>query len=360
MPTMSLCMIVKNEEDVIGRCLESVKDVVDEIIVVDTGSTDKTKEIASKYTDDIYDFEWIEDFSAARNYSFSKATKDYIMWMDADDVLMEKDRIKLKALKENMDPSVDVVMLKYDISFDEQGNALVSFFRERILKRSMNFEWVDPIHEVISPRGNVIREDISICHKKIRRSDPKRNLRIYEKMLSEGRVFNARQQFYYSRELYYNGRYEEAIEGFNKFIDSRQGWIEDVISACKDLSLCYKTVGDTSNELRALFRSFEFERPRAEICCDIGKYFFERNEFDSAIFWYKVASNKDLIGETRGFRHNDCYDYIPFIQLCVCYDKLHDTDKAIYYNEKAGEVKPTSKAYAYNKSYFDKLSKKSL
>ncbi len=94
MITISLCMIVKNEEKVLARCLESVKDIVDEIIIVDTGSTDKTKEIAYRYTQNVYDFEWIHDFSAARNYSFSKATKDYQMWLDADDIITEENRKK--------------------------------------------------------------------------------------------------------------------------------------------------------------------------------------------------------------------------------------------------------------------------
>ena len=87
MITISLCMIVKNEQDVIARCLESVKNIVDEIIIVDTGSSDRTVEIASHYTQNIYHFDWIDDFSAARNFSFSKATKEYILWLDADDVI---------------------------------------------------------------------------------------------------------------------------------------------------------------------------------------------------------------------------------------------------------------------------------
>jgi Glycosyl transferase family 2. len=77
--TISLCMIVKNEELTLDRCLTSIKDAVDEIIIVDTGSTDLTKNIGKKYTDKIFDFKWIDDFSAARNFSFSKATMDYIL-----------------------------------------------------------------------------------------------------------------------------------------------------------------------------------------------------------------------------------------------------------------------------------------
>ena len=99
MKTISLCMIVKDEENVIERCLKSVKGIFDEIIIVDTGSSDNTKKIVSKYTDKIYDYKWNNDFSEARNYSFSKATCDYIMWLDADDVLLEEDAKKLKQLR---------------------------------------------------------------------------------------------------------------------------------------------------------------------------------------------------------------------------------------------------------------------
>ena len=71
-------MIVKNEEEHLANCLNSVKDIVDEIIIVDTGSMDATKEIARQFTDQIYDFTWIDDFSAARNFSFSKVKMDYL------------------------------------------------------------------------------------------------------------------------------------------------------------------------------------------------------------------------------------------------------------------------------------------
>lgn len=87
MITISLCMIVKNEEEVLDRCLSSIADLMDEIIIVDTGSTDRTKEIARRYTSKIYDFTWTGNFADARNYSFSKASAQYIYCADADEVL---------------------------------------------------------------------------------------------------------------------------------------------------------------------------------------------------------------------------------------------------------------------------------
>lgn len=87
MPTLSACLIVKNEEKVLVRCLESVRGVADEIIVVDTGSTDRTVEIARKFGAKVYHAEWTHDFAAARNVSLSKATGDWILVLDADEVL---------------------------------------------------------------------------------------------------------------------------------------------------------------------------------------------------------------------------------------------------------------------------------
>ena len=87
MISVSMCMIVKNEQDILKRCLDSYAGTYDELIIVDTGSSDNTKAIASEYTDKIYDFTWINDFSAARNFAFSKASCEYIFSADADEEL---------------------------------------------------------------------------------------------------------------------------------------------------------------------------------------------------------------------------------------------------------------------------------
>lgn len=109
----SLCMIVKNEEAVLKDCLDSLQALMDEIIIVDTGSTDRTKEIAAQYTDKIYDFQWCNDFSAARNFAFSKATGDYIYSADADEYIDVENRKKFQLLKQAILPEVEIVQMIY-------------------------------------------------------------------------------------------------------------------------------------------------------------------------------------------------------------------------------------------------------
>jgi glycosyltransferase involved in cell wall biosynthesis len=96
--SVSLTMIVKNEEANLPHCLASVEGIFDEIVVVDTGSTDQTKEVASEFGAKVFDFEWIDNFAAARNEALSHATGDYIFWLDADDVVEPGQRDKLVAL----------------------------------------------------------------------------------------------------------------------------------------------------------------------------------------------------------------------------------------------------------------------
>jgi glycosyltransferase involved in cell wall biosynthesis len=188
-------MIVKNEEDVLEKCLSSISDIVDEIIIVDTGSTDKTKEIAKKYKCKIYDFKWINDFSAARNYSFSKATSDYILWLDADDIFLEEDRDKFKKLKKTINNKVDAYSMFYNYAFDEDENVILRFRRNRIVKRSKNYLWHGFVHEYISIKGNVNNTDICITHNRVHDSG-KRNINIYEQKIAEGYTLDAMDTYY--------------------------------------------------------------------------------------------------------------------------------------------------------------------
>ena len=103
---------MKNEEEQLGTCLESLRPIADEIIVVDTGSTDRTKEIATRFTDRIYDFAWIDDFSAARNFAFSKAKMDYIYTADADELLDEANIRRFLDMKRVLLTEIEIVQMR--------------------------------------------------------------------------------------------------------------------------------------------------------------------------------------------------------------------------------------------------------
>lgn len=352
MITISLCMIVKNEEDVLERCLRSAAPCVDEIIIVDTGSTDRTKEIAKGFTDKVYDFTWCDDFAAARNTSFSYASKDYCMWLDADDVLLEKEQKKLLALKKKLGKDVDMVMAKYHTAFDKEGNPTFTYYRERLIRNHTELQWVGAVHEVIPPAGRVIHTDFAVAHKKLHPSDPDRNLRIFEKLLAEGKELDPRQQFYYGRELYYHARYTDAIAVFDAFLNEGKGWVENEIDACQHLSYCHQKLGQVELALGDLFRSFRYDAPRAEICCGIGNWHLTYGQIETAIFWFELALTRKRKDEGGGFISPDCYGYVPHMQLCVCFDRLGDSGRAIAHNEAAGKLKPDDPAYLYNKEYF--------
>lgn len=354
MITISLCMIVRDEEETISRCLETVKDIADEIIIVDTGSVDDTKNIVKNYTSNIYDFEWIDDFSAARNYSFSKATKEYILWLDADDVLLEDDRIKLKQLKERMDSSIDIFMMKYNLGTDDKGRPLCTYYRERLLKRSNNYEWHDPIHEYIAPTGRIASVDIAVTHKKMNRK-VSRNLSIFEKMIQDGKELSHRNYFYYARELNANGRYDEAIVYYEKFLAEDGGFFSNYIDACIDLSKIYTSNGDRKSAIRALLRCFEYGIPRGEICCELGGQYKELKDYERAISWYEIATKLKKPENTMGAVIHDCYNFFPYAEMSICYFNMGLIKEAVEYNEKAAQFKPDSSVVINNRRYFETI-----
>jgi GT2 family glycosyltransferase len=354
--TISLCMIVKNEEDTIGRCLESVKDLVDEINIVDTGSTDRTKEIVRQYTDRIFDFEWIDDFAAARNFAFQQATKNYILWLDADDVLLEEDRQKFMKLKEELDPTVDSVTMKYHLAIDASGNVSFSNRRNRLVKRERNFRWHGAVHEYLEVYGNIYNSEIAITHMG-ENHDSDRNLKIYEKRLARGETFTPRDLFYYANELFDHQLFEKAAEYYLKFLQTKQGWVEDEIAACGKLADIYYHLGDEEKERAFAFKSFEYGPPRAEFCCRIGYQFFKHEDYQTSVFWYRLATQLEKPKDHWGFINEACWTWIPHIQLCVCYWRLGDYEKSYHHNEMARRFNPDDPNVLANKNLLENVLK---
>lgn len=348
---ISLCMIVKNEESVLSRCLQSVKDCVDEIVITDTGSTDGTVTVARGFTDRLYFFAWNDNFSDARNFAFSKATGDYLLWLDADDFISPQNAERLKALKKELElTKPDVVICPYDTAFDEAGNTLFTYYRERLLKRTANFLWQGRVHECIAPRGKILRSEFRVFHLGSEKERGARNLHIYQKWAAEEPLCG-RDLFYYGRELYYNKLYTEAVAVLNEMLE-KKGWYVNQIEACNILSQCHRARGETKLALSSLLRSFEYGEPRAGIVCNIAALFTAEKKFKEAAFWYESALVCRDHSEEGDFEQPAYRSITPLLGLTCCYYALGDIERTVAAHKKAEEQFPNHPSVVFNRTFF--------
>jgi len=160
-PTISLCMIVKNEEDFLSQCLQSVKEVVDEIVLVDTGSSDATLESAHSFKAKVFQHEWKEDFSDARNVSLKHATSDWILFLDADEILDQKSAQMLLEILQRTE-HFGFFFCIYSV----KANGFVSgrHYTVRLFRNQEGVRFVGKIHEQILPMGKLAYSGMSIYH----------------------------------------------------------------------------------------------------------------------------------------------------------------------------------------------------
>ena len=153
------------------------------------------------------------------------------------------------------------------------------------MKTSRNFRWNGAVHETVIPEGNIIYSDVVIQHRKCGKVI---RTVIFVFMKNAGRRRNAgtRHQLYYGRELYYHQRYPETEAVLVEFLKNPSGWLENKIDACFVLGQCYRKMGEKKSALEAFLYSLTMDVPRAEICCEVGKIFLERELPRQAAYWY--------------------------------------------------------------------------
>lgn len=351
MITISLCMIVKDEEKTLGRCLGGINDVVDEIIIVDTGSTDNTKEIAKSFGCKIYDFKWEDNFEKARNYAFSKASKEYIMWLDADDFIDEENINMLIDLKGNLDNSVDSVMMNYSLVRDSEGKTTYSLKRNRLVKRANNYKWVGKVHEFLNVYGNIIQSDIIINHDK-QKAHTNRNFLIFSGMEERGEKFTTRDLFYYANELYDNGLYDDAIKKYREVLSKEDLWSEDFKRGTINLVRVLNISGGNDDEkIELIFNSFKKYSPNSEMLCLLAECFKSKGMYDEGVIYLKAAMNLDEDKKNMGFNNNIYSTWFPALELCVYYSTIGDIEKSYYYNELANLYLAPKDKIEYNRKY---------
>lgn len=334
MATISVCMIVKNEEALLEECLNSLKGIWDELIIVDTGSTDTTKEIAKKFTDKVYDYEWIDDFSDARNFSIRKATMEYIYVADADELLDKENYERFLQLKENLLPEIEIVQMMY-VNQLENGT-VYNFDREyrpKLYKRLREFCFIEPVHETVRTKPLVYDSDIEIIHRPAS-VHAGRDIAIFERLVLRKGALSDRLFRMYSLELLLNGTEENFKFAHDYFENIAQNCEEYEKVKIAGIILSKEAVitKDVTLLLKYALKEIALEGA-SEVCTLLGEYYESVGDNAEAALWY----------------YNACYETepelsiiykgkLPLEGLVRVYTALGDKESADYYTEELKKV----------------------
>lgn len=336
---LSICLIVKNEEAVIGRCLSCAVQFADELIVVDTGSTDRTAEIAREYTDMVYFHPWKYSFAEARNYSYSKATGDYIMWLDADDVISDDNIARLNRLKKDTDESTDVIFTLYE-GYSETG-ITDYILRDRIIRRSLNARWEYDIHEAIPIRqewNRVFATDITITHKKEKVNEPRRNIAIFDKLLAEKRELTVFEKVNLCKEYSLNGYHDKACKLFLETSPLMSGsenhyaltFVRNSFIHEKRYKECIEEIGKNENT---------FQRTSLLVYTKALCWEMLKDDHKAEKIYLEAMTIKDDPA-TLSIIQTGYNDYFPLLRLAGIAERRGDKEIAFEFIGRAGQAYP--------------------
>lgn len=342
-PTIGIAAIMKNEADNLKKFTRSLGKSFDQMIMIDTGSVDGSAALAKKLGWEVHHFTWIDDFSAARNFAFSKLTTEYGMWADLDDLLMTSE--SFISWRDTLMNTADLWFANYSYAQDAKGNPTCSHARERVVRLSKDFEWRYPIHEGLILKNPHTKIQAQFCvswHIKHDRTaedlarDRSRNIEIFEKNEKEGKL-DSRLLWYFAKELFETGNHVAAIPKFLKAISDKKLEMHDRILALQYLSESYLRANQPEQAIAMAHQGLQLDPNRAEMWCQIGNCYVMKNDFIKAIPFYSAAKKCQMSGNPAKnqtgalFVTETYYKEFPRIQLAKCFSQLQRWDDA--YNE---------------------------
>lgn len=367
--TVSLCMIVKNEEKHLARCLDSVKELVDEMIVIDTGSEDKTVEIAKDFGAKVDYYSWDNNFSNARNYSLQQASGDWILLMDADDEFHKEDYDKFIELI-NTSTKDGHYFKTLSFAGEKKGNDVVLNLNLRLLRNNRKYHFIGAIHEQITRSDGTMdykdfsTEDIRIFHYgyltdvALEKNKRRRNISIIEEELKKDPQ-NSFHLFNLGNEYFALGDREKALELYDsayRNFDYKVGFSSKLV--IKRI-MCLDEMGQYGRALEAIeeglkvypnFTDLEFER---------GWIHFKNKRYTLAIDSFKKCIELGKPPMQLEFLEG-CGTYRPYEALGEIYFQLEDYHKAFECYENVLKHNPYLQRPLYrigsilNKLYADK------
>ena len=363
-------MIVKNEEHNLKRLFDSIDGCFDEIHITDTGSTDGTVALAESLGAIVHHFTWIDDFSAARNYSFSHIKTDYVMWLDGDDVLSDKE--VFKHFRDHIMVGADIWLANYNYAFKD-GVPVCTFVRERIMNVSKKPKWEYFVHEGIIPaemEGKVVPNFISTwCVNHLRQgqdviADKSRNLNLFEKNKDS---LDSRMRFYYGKELFEADKNKEAVNVLKEAVGLKDLEMHDRVLGIQYLCMAMMKEAETNKTLYPYIKEIAstglmLTPNRAEFFCFIGDTHLKQGQFKEALPYFGAAKVCKNINDMQGvpspiFSYNDVYTTYPRLQIARIYAHTGEARKAILEAKECLDLYPGNKEAELIISELEKLEK---
>ncbi|MEU0374404.1 glycosyltransferase [Streptomyces sp. NPDC006283] len=356
MPHVSLSMIVKDEAETLPRILGDARSFCDEMIIVDTGSSDGTSEIAVEAGAKVIHTPWTDDFSEARNISLEACTGDWIVWLDADDRIPVSSQQEFSRIIAGLGDDVDVVATPYHLRFNEDGGCMESSVRERMLRRAANLRWSGTIHESVDMRGipsarvraepTLIVEHRPPAAKAYR--DPGRNLRIIEKAYTAGDR-SIRLLYHRASEFQVKGWHGEAIAAYREALEALETERSACscpagITACSPSFLSYFSLFSLAQSLIALDRNGEAVevalkaihitpvRPEAWMAAGVAHFNQKNYELASPFFSAATQARKR---PPLGPLHDIDYSWAPWDYLSSCLGAIGRYEEALSAGNRA-------------------------
>lgn len=321
-------MIVRDGAETLDLALESLTGYVDEIVVgVDSRTVDLTRDIASDYTSNIYDFEWTDDFASAKNQAISKASNDFVLIMDADDSLVSG----------RVNEFRDVIETGDMIRFCIHTSNVTSLMYIRAFDRRLG-KFIGRIHEYpyFTLPGVTVTSPVDIIHQRGTCIEPGRNLRILDAIISE----YPRYLFYHGRECYDLHRYQDAIDSFSKYIPMSK-WHAEKCDAYMGIAKSLAALKQYIPSLEVCFKVITMDPNFIPAYNYIGQIFSVQGKYAEAIPWYESAlRTKDteyVFNEVQALKFN-CYG-----NLILAYSRNGDYKEAKKAIVSALEIDPNCK-----------------
>lgn len=370
---VSVCMIVRDEEHQLPTCLESLRPFVEEIAIVDTGSTDATVEVARRLADKVEVFTGCNDasgqmlrFDLARNRSFSLATKPWVMWVDADDVVVGAEHLEGLVRRYDIErrgqPSV--VMMPYEYSHDAEGRVELLLERERLVTPKGYFEWRGWVHEVLCPRGGDARRStnaVKIVHRRSRskkKSEPGRNLRILEAQYAAEGDADARHLYYLGQELGHAGHIDEAIKFLSKHID-RSGWDDERYMSAQLVASHLMNRGEHERAIEWAMKAILIREDWGEAYFTVAKCAYFIAQRTNSLRWWQRAAHFAKTGLDKPPTRTPLFvnplerDFEIHRYLNLALSKIGDTKGAIASVKQGLAVRPNDEQLLLNKRVYE-------